>query len=89
MANVTITIPDDRLQRVLNKFAIAHGYQVNIPDPTTPGQRIPNPQTRAQFLKAQIIKFIQESVKSVEIAEKTAPVKLEASNAVDSEIVLT
>jgi hypothetical protein len=57
---------------VADAFAAAYGYQDNIPNPNpaaallTP--TIPNPETRAQFMRRQIMEFIRNTVKSVEVA---------------------
>lgn len=59
MANISITIPDEYVQRVLEGMAGQLGYQ-----PTIDGQ--PNPETRAQFCKRQVAVFVKNCVRSYE-----------------------
>lgn len=54
------------LTRIVDAMAITYGYQANIPDPANPGQTIPNPQTKAQFARAQIRRIIIEAVRNAE-----------------------
>lgn len=64
MANITITIPDASLTRIINGMATSYGYQTMIADPNDPtGETlIPNPQTKAQFAKQALIKVIKQAV---------------------------
>jgi len=62
MAEIKVTIPDDKIAKVIDSFVSCFGYQATID-----GQ--PNPQTKTQFTKAQIIKYIKAVVNSV---DKTA-----------------
>lgn len=50
MAQITLTIPDAAINRILDAFAIAYGY-----DPATDG-------TKAQFAKLQIRDFVKRIV---------------------------
>lgn len=60
MAVISLTIPDVQLPRVLAALSTRGGYSATLPN----GQ--PNPQTQAQFAKAQIILYVKEIVKQEE-----------------------
>jgi hypothetical protein len=83
MATITINIPDNVLQRVVNGVAVAHGYQERIPDPANPDATIPNPQTRAQFAKAMLVKFVKDSVKQAEAIEAAEAARQQAARDAD------
>lgn len=61
MATITITIPDAILQRVLDGYAIANGYQPKLEDGT--------PETKAAFAKRKIIEHIRSSVRKAEVEQ--------------------
>lgn len=65
MATFSIAIPDAQATRILAAYCGLYGYQETVAgpldvdgNPTT----IPNPQTRLQFMKAQILKNIKRAV---------------------------
>ncbi len=68
-----ITIPTDVEQRVIDAFARRHEYKDEVPDETG-SALIPNPQSRASFLKQQVIAYILASVEAdeIEVAIRTA-----------------
>lgn len=72
MANLTITVPDQHLTRVLNGFAAHHGYKDTLENPD--GTTSPNPETKIQFARRIIRRFVLDSVKAYEapIAAETA-----------------
>lgn len=82
MAEVSITIPNGQLQRVLNGFAVSYGYQDVIE-----GQ--PNPQTKAQFLKATVIKIIKDAVKSAEAQTAASAARDAVHQDVDGNLTLS
>lgn len=71
IATITLSIPDAQAARVADAFAVAYGYQDVIPNPNpltaalTP--TIPNPETRAQHMRRQIMAFVQNTVKGTEV----------------------
>lgn len=65
MAQITITVPDAALPRVLAAFATAYGYQATLPDGTA------NPQTQAQFAKQKLADHVKAVVTTHE-ANKAA-----------------
>lgn len=68
-----ISIPKDVEQRVIDAFAQRHEYPDEVPDETG-SALIPNPQSRAAFLKERVIAYILESVaaEEIEVAIRTA-----------------
>jgi hypothetical protein len=58
MADITITIADDKLQERIEDFALVHNYQDQIEDDE--GNFIPNPQSKAQFAKMCIKNYIKK-----------------------------
>lgn len=68
MANLTITIPDAVLPRVLDAIASSRGY-----NPATDG-------TKAQFAKAQIIGLLKDIVSSAEAAAAEKSARATANN---------
>lgn len=77
MADITITIPNAVLSRVIN--ALTFDYQPTLDNGT------PNPTTRNQHAKQQIIKFIKNRVRTFE--QETAIRNLTAS--VENDITIT
>lgn len=49
------------ISHVVDVLSAYWGYMPTIPDPANPGQSIPNPQTKAQFLKRRIAQFVKDS----------------------------
>lgn len=58
MAQFTITVPDDKVQDLLNAFATQYNYQTTVDDLS--GGTVPNPESKAQFAKNKILKYIKE-----------------------------
>lgn len=66
MAAITIRIPDAELQRVLDRFAEAHGYQNFVEqDPTQPP--IANPESKLDFLRRMLVERIRRTVLEQEV----------------------
>ena len=75
MANITVTIPDASLTRVINGICNTFDYIRSI-------EGVENPPTKAQFAKSVIIEFIKKTVKNAEINTQTKTTE----NTVNSEI---
>lgn len=62
MANITLTIPDDKVQRILDAFAAEFGWTTE------------SGVTKAQFTKAQVIEYIKQVTRNFEanVAANTA-----------------
>lgn len=70
---VSFNIPNDVASRVLDALCVVNGYDEFIRDFN--GQPLrPNPQTKAEFAKSVIVKFVIETVKGHEaqLAAKSA-----------------
>jgi hypothetical protein len=67
MASFTINYPDGMGQRILDGFCSSYGYQDQIR--TADNQLIPNPETKAEFLKRKVGEFVKSAWKSAEVAE--------------------
>jgi len=80
MAQLIIDIPGTtaEVNRILDAFTKHHGYKAMIQDPNNPLQTIPNPQTKAQFAKAVVARFVkqcviaQEATDAAEVARQAA-----------------
>ena len=53
-----IEIPDNRVDEIIDGFAVQYGYQQKVKD--TEGEEIDNPVTKAQFARNIIVSFIKE-----------------------------
>src|SRR5262245_39482283 len=70
MASIVIKIEDSQLQRVLDRFAQAHGYQDFVEqDPTLPP--IPNAESRLDFLRRLIVERIRRTVLDQEVLNES------------------
>lgn len=100
MATLSITIPNEIAVRVNDAVAGIYGYKSTIPNPTPrPAEEetgfdtwtvtVPNPQTKAQFSKQQVINFLKEVVKSHEANLATKTAREASIDKSESEILLT
>lgn len=90
MANITLTIPDAILQRVIDAAAQRNGYQATVPDPTNlPDGTRPNPESKQQFAKRMLAAVLKDWVKAVETQAAASTAASTAGNKVDNEITIT
>lgn len=87
MAQITITIPDEILQRVLDGIAGQHGYQTMIEQPE--GEPIPNPETKAQFAKRMMINWALQSIMAWESLQASEVARLAAITDAEQDIQLS
>jgi len=86
MATFTITIPDDKVQDVLDAFANQYNYQEQVPnpdyDPDVPAseETVPNPISKASFAKGTVRAF----VKNVYIAYKATEIDEQRAEAIET-----
>ena len=59
MAQITITIPNNKLNRVVDAIAIIHGYKGKTAE-------LSSKPSKQQFAKQQLVEWIKECVKQVE-----------------------
>lgn len=83
MAQITITIPDAVVQRVLTAMCNTYGYQATLPDGT------PNPQTQAQFARAQLAAYVKAVVTAYEATQAAEAARVSAANTASSDIAVT
>lgn len=89
MASIQITIPDAVASRVTNGLAGQYNYQATIPAPNPLNPPVPNPETKAQFAKRMVAKFIKDSVKAFEATQAAGTARDTASADVETTITLT
>lgn len=78
MAQITLTIPNNKIDDILNAFANNFNYQEFIIDQN--GATIPNPVTKAEFAKSVLIDFIKDVYKSNKIRIDSQSVISTANN---------
>lgn len=89
MASISITIPDAVANRVTNGLAGQYNYQATIPAPNPLDPPVPNPETKAQFAKRMVAKFIKDSVKAFEATQAAGTARDTAAADVETAIALT
>lgn len=82
-----ISIPNDVEQRVIDAFARRYEYKDEVPD-ATGSALIPNPQSRAAFLKERVIVWIMESVEIEEVEQAMAKARDNARKKVKNDVKL-
>jgi len=82
MAQIVITIPDEKVQEALLRVSTSMGYADNILDEN--GNSIPNPQTRAQFVKSEIIRHLKRLAKNAIQAEAEQGLSTQADTDTDA-----
>lgn len=78
MTTFCISIPDAIAARVTDAFAARHGYEEQVAGPN--GTTVPNPVTKAAFLKATVTTYIRESARQGMIAQATQDAGSKASD---------
>lgn len=95
MATITLTIDNARVGRVVDAVCANNGYQETVPnpDPTWDGvlkpQYVPNPQSKAQFAKAWLVRTVMDQVKTHEASKAAATAEAAAIAVVNAEITIT
>jgi hypothetical protein len=67
VANITLAVPAAQVARVEAAFAFQYGYQATLPDEANPGQSLPNPETKSQFVKRMMAEHLRSVVKAYEV----------------------
>lgn len=80
---VCVDAPAAQRTRVINAFTSAYSYPVTVKD--AGGADIPNPQTRAAFMKAKLAEYVRETVKAYEVSAAADAARTAAAAKVDSE----
>lgn len=82
MAQIVVTVPDAVLQRVLDAFAAAYGYQATI-------DGSPNPETKAQFARRMVRQYVKNTVVAHEAEQAAITARQTAADAANTDIVLS
>ena len=82
MASITLTIPTQQAQRVLDSFAARKGFSGFASDGTTP-------QTKTEFLKQELINFVKKEVALYEAQEAANAAASTAQNDVQNNISIS
>lgn len=61
MADLTFQVPDDKMAELVDAWST--GYLAEVPDPSSRGDMIPNPQSKEDFAKEQIKKMIADRIR--------------------------
>jgi hypothetical protein len=84
MADITITIKDDVLTKVLEAFCASYGYVPTMSDPDKEGAVIPNPITPAEFTRGMVFQYIEDVTKGYFIRQAQEKAVATAQRAVES-----
>lgn len=86
MAQMSFTIPDSILARVINGVAYQNGYQDQVPDAN--GNLVANPYSKTQFAKDCLKAYVKNCVVSWEANQAAETARVAAVSAGTSDIVL-
>lgn len=89
MATLVITVPDAQVQRVLDAFAATYSYSATIPDPANEGQTLPNPETKTQFCRRMLRRYIVDVVKAYESTSAAEAARTTAAAGVETQLNLS
>lgn len=101
MAQLTITIPDAIAPRLRDSFCAATGYTDRVPNPAFDPQQpigpsneetMPNPVTKMQWVKSQVIAWMLSQVTAAELDTLDAEQRQERLDRIEtikSQIALT
>jgi hypothetical protein len=64
--DIKFTIPDNKVQLIIDAICKHYGYQDTIQDPKNPQSKIANPETKQQFTKRMTIAFWKEHLETYE-----------------------
>ena len=64
MAKIEFNIPDGKLSKYVGFLSRNWGYQDEVPDPENEGEKIPNPQSKGDFVKEHIADWIKAVLKA-------------------------
>jgi hypothetical protein len=81
MAQITLDIPAGQVNRVQNAFASQFGYTGLTPQGAA--------ETKAEFTKRMLIKFIKDTVKSVETGPAIETARQTVDSSIESQVTVT
>ncbi len=86
MASITLTVPDDIAPRVVDAVCARYGYSDTITDDQ--GNVIPNPTTKAAFMRVVLYQFLKRTVIVYESDKAGQEAQQTAEQAAEADIVL-
>lgn len=89
MAQLTITVPDAQVARVLAAFKAQYGYSDTVPGPNPGDAPVPNPESATQFVRRKLREYVIEIVRAHEATAAAEAARVSAANAVTTDVVLT
>lgn len=90
-AKVCIEFDDSKKDRIINGVAGQYGYQARIQTSENPDGTpitIPNPETKAKFVKRVLAQSIKNAVRSFEATQAAEVARLAAIKSVTDEITI-
>ena len=69
MVDFTITIPNDKVDSVVDAFAVQYKYQDTITAPENAGEQIANPISKVLFAKNILKTFVKEVYVAAQVKE--------------------
>lgn len=79
MAQIILTVNDTQLARLADAVARRQGYRDTIQDPLDPTKTIPNPETKAQFVRRWLINMLKNEVVLDELQQRTKQAQSDAA----------
>ncbi len=70
MAQIILTVNDVQLARLADAVARRQGYRDTIQDPLDATKTIPNPETKAQFVRRWLINMLRNEVVLDELQQR-------------------
>ena len=70
MAQIVLTVNDAQLTRLAEAVARRQGYRETIQDSVDPTKTIPNPETKAQFVRRWVITMLKNEVVLDELQQR-------------------
>jgi len=67
MVKLEFNIPADKKDRIIDGYCGHYGYQETVTDGE--GQEIPNPETKQQFVKRNMVKALKDPVITYEMKQ--------------------
>jgi len=86
MAKITLDIPDGIMAKVADMVAARNGYREQVSDPNNPSATIPNPMSKAEFVKRVLIRFLKAEVRLGEHQEAIRKAQEQAAAVPDPDI---
>jgi len=70
MAQIALTVNDTQMARLAEAVARRQGYRETIQDPLDATKTIPNPETKAQFIRRWVINMLKNEVVLDELQQR-------------------